>query len=154
MKNEWMSIMCATCNKESICRENEKRICKNGKIYREAYKNCMDVRKKNIEEIFEKIEIIKSAIQEVSAVDFYSYTAKGKNREMFYLRMIFAYQCRNFVELTESEISNYVNRQRVTAHYYLHLYPDEYKTNKYFRSIAEEVDLKIKSKNNQESVHN
>lgn len=151
--NEWMSVICCSCENESICRKNEKKICRKGKMYREVYQKCVDVMENNIKEVSEKIEIIKSAIKDVSGIDFYYYTKPGKNREMFFLRMIFAYQCRK-LEMTEENISNYVNRKRVTIHYYLYLYPDEYKTNKYFRNIAEKIELKIKSENNHESVHN
>ena len=46
--NKWMSVICCSCENESICRENEKKICRKGKMYREVYKKCVDVMENNI----------------------------------------------------------------------------------------------------------
>jgi len=85
------------------------------------------------------IKETENAIFKVTGKSLPDYVNEKRKRDDFYLRMIFAYHCKN----SGINPENYLKRDRTTIVYYLKKYPDEMKYNKAFRQLAECVNEKL-----------
>ena len=82
--------------------------------------------------------MVKASIREVMGTDFDHERNDSKSRDVFFMRMIFTYHCRE-TGMTLKQIKTYIHRDHTTMLHYLKRYRDEYKYNSDFRDIADRV---------------
>ena len=84
--------------------------------------------------------MMKAAIREVMGTDFDQHLDRSRSQDVFFMRMIFTYHCREF-GMTLKMIKAYIHRDHTTMLHYLKRYKDEYRFNPQFRTIADNVSL-------------
>lgn len=82
--------------------------------------------------------MVKASIREVMGTDFDQQRNDSKSRDVFFMRMIFTYHCRE-IGMTLKQIKTYIHRDHTTMLHYLKRYRDEFKYNSEFRDIANRV---------------
>lgn len=92
----------------------------------------------------ENLKRIQEAIFKATHLRFESYISRSQKRDMFFAKMIFARLAKEYdPEIDNSEIGLIINRDRTSVYRYLTKYDEEYKLNKNFRDLVENVNKNL-----------
>ena len=109
-------------------------------------KNIAELLGKNM--IYEETTVfveLKQAISEVMGIPFYDITGGSRKRNIVFARMIYSHLCNKQGE-SITNIATEMKHDHSTILYYLKKYSEDYKYNKKFREVADEVNNKLNSK--------
>jgi phenolic acid decarboxylase len=91
----------------------------------------------------EVVTKIQDAIYEVTGMSFDDYSIKGRYRDRFFARVVFAHHC----HMNNIDVIRYINRDRTVIYHYLKTYRNEMKVNSEFRDMATRVADILNPKN-------
>ncbi len=103
---------------------------------------CSRYQKTEIECISNKnIKFIKDVILEVMGISFDEYVSVCRKRDLLYAKMIFSRYAYIKLSLKCQQIADLLNKTHATIIYYLHKFDDEYKYNREFADIVNQVEF-------------
>lgn len=87
-----------------------------------------------------KIIRIKEAIEYATGLKFQAYTTPSRYRDGYFARMLFAKNCLDCEEFTDSDVSALINRKPMNVRRCIAQYHSEIKVNKKFKDVAKKVN--------------
>lgn len=96
----------------------------------------------------EKTTAIKTAIAQVTGLQFEQYTSSSRKQQLFYARMIFVRECHRIGGIDNARIADMLGRDYSTISYCNSKYDTERKYNAHFRRIADSVRGALDELNN------
>lgn len=89
---------------------------------------------------------IQNAIHEATGLQLNDYNTKSRKRDKFFARILFVHHCKA-ANLKLDDVARFINRDISSMLHMINKYPDEYRFNGYFRSMADKANEILSTSN-------